>query len=61
LITKELILGVSTFLIAKYATGSESEQTADRALEAILRLPSTLILAWSDFPQDATRWRFDGS
>lgn len=56
----DLTARLSAASAAKYATGSESAQTTDGAQEGILRLRPTLVLAWRDFPRDATRWRFDG-
>jgi Pyridoxamine 5'-phosphate oxidase len=53
----DLTARLSAASVAKYATGSASSGTTEGAQESILRLRPQIVLAWTNFPQDATRWR----
>jgi transposase len=56
----DLTAQLSAASAAKYATGVDSSAPTEGAQESILRLRPQIILAWRNFPQDATRWRFTG-
>jgi len=53
---RDLAARISAASAAKYATPSDSSDSTD----GILCLRPQMILAWTRFPEDATRWHFAG-
>ncbi len=57
----ELGARVAAAYIAKYGLAPDDPILPQPATSGILRLRPSLALAWTAFPTDATRWRFEGS